>query len=158
MWKKSPTPYSGRAKNAPKLTNKLWQSSQGNQQTHDSQFHVISSLKGERGGLCTELFLQLAPEEINVHRCSSTASGTRRLQCGSTPRAGGAGRCFMYRGCSCRAPWAGRRARVTGAGLKGPETLSSESYILISVSTTKAKSFWINSPHSCTEAKQSRSE
>lgn len=146
-------------KTLPSSQNKQWQSSKGNRlMTLNSVWFL---LKRERGALCTELFLQLAPEEISVHRCSSTAPGTQdtwRLQCGSTPGAGGAGNCFMYRGSSCRAPWAGRLARVTGARLKVPETLSSKSYILISVSTTRAWGFWINSPQPCMEAKQSHSE
>lgn len=110
------------------------------QQTPDSQFHGISSLKGE-GGLCTELFLQLAPQEISVHRCSQHCfSNTRHVEA-SVWQLGGAGNCFMYRGCSCRVPWTCWLARVTGARLKVPETLSLKSYILISVSTTRAQSF-----------------
>ena len=158
-YEKCPIPYPGWKKNAPTLP-KQTVTDQLRQQIHDSQFHQISSLKGESVCMCTHLFLQLVPNEkkarTGVLSAASLTWDTCSLQSGfrsSTAKQRVSGNCFIYRGHFCSVPWICRLASDTGASLKNPETLSLKSYILILVSI-RSQSFLINSPHSFAEAKQ----
>lgn len=112
------------------------------QQTHDSQFHGISSLKGEGGFVHRAILAAGSTGNKCAQMFQHCCSNTRHMEASVWQHGQGQGSrsCFMYRG-FCRLLWAWWLARVTGAGLQVPETLSLKSYILISVSTTRAQSF-----------------